>query len=45
MGRVCSTHEIDEKCVVKFIRQTERTDHFEDLCAGERIIIKYILKK
>ena len=41
MGRVCDTYG-ERKHVQGFDRNLKEDDHFNELCVGERIILKYI---
>jgi hypothetical protein len=44
MGRVCSTHDSDEKPYKPVVGKPQRRDHLGDLSV-DRIILKRILKK
>jgi hypothetical protein len=46
MGRACSTHEKDKKCILNFRSQNLKgRDYSGDLGIDERILLKLILRK
>jgi hypothetical protein len=45
MGKACSTHRRDEKCIKLWLGNLKGTDHSEDLGVDRRIILELILGK
>jgi len=44
MGKACSTHERDAKCIALWSENLKGRDHSEDVLLDGRIILEWILK-
>jgi hypothetical protein len=45
MGGTCSTHEKNQKCIPNPVEKTDKKSVLKDLDVGDKIILKYVLKK